>query len=104
MIWRVWRGRAKTESASAYERHLETLVFPRLLQCKGFRRAHVLRRHLAHAVEFLVATEWASWDAVREFAGAHPDRAVIDPAARALLIDAEETVEHFEVARQLPAR
>jgi heme-degrading monooxygenase HmoA len=79
-------------------------VFPRLLQHKGFCQAHVLRRRLAQGIEFLVATEWASWDAVRDFAGPFPDRAVIDPTARALLVDVEETVEHFEVAQRLPAR
>lgn len=103
MIRRFWRGRANVGSARAYERHLETLGFPRLLQHKGFCRAHVLRRRLGQGVEFLVATAWASRDAVREFAGAPPDRAVIDAAARALLVEVEETVEHFEVVHRLAA-
>jgi hypothetical protein len=36
-------------------------------------------------------------DAVRRFAGTHPDNAVVEPAACAALIDYDRTVEHFEV-------
>ena len=48
-------------------------------------------------MEFVVMTLWDSMDAVRRFAGAQPDKAVIEPEARAVLTSCDESVTHFEV-------
>jgi hypothetical protein len=37
-------------------------------------------------------------EAIREFAGANPDTAVIEPHARKLLIEFDPFVRHYEVA------
>ena len=48
-------------------------------------------------IEFLVLTLWDSMDAVRAFAGDQPERAVVEPEARAALVRFESTVAHYEV-------
>ena len=41
-----------------------------------------------------VVTEWASFDAIRRFAGATIDRAGVEPEARSLLLSWDERVTH----------
>jgi heme-degrading monooxygenase HmoA len=48
-------------------------------------------------VEFLVLTLWESMEAIRAFAGDQPERAVVEPEARAALVRFETTVAHYEV-------
>jgi hypothetical protein len=36
-------------------------------------------------------------DAIRRFAGADPERAVVEPEARAVLADYDDFVRHYEV-------
>ena len=100
MIVRLWKGRARPETADAYQRHVVSSVFPALRKLPGFIRARVLRRTSGDHVEFLVMTEWESLDAVRVFAGDAIDRAVVEPAARAVLSDFDDHVDHFELVEQ----
>jgi heme-degrading monooxygenase HmoA len=100
MIARVWRGVAHTAvDADAYRRHLTTKVLPSLTVIPGHRGARVLRRDDGGHVEFLVMTFWDSMDAVRRFAGEDPERAVVEPEARAVLAAYDEFVRHYEVER-----
>lgn len=102
MIVRLWRGWAPAATADQYQTHVTTAVFPKLRRIDGFAGARVLRRAAGHRVEFLVMTEWASWDAVRAFAGESPEVAVVEPEARAVLSDFDEHVQHFELAFESP--
>lgn len=97
MVLRTWKGRARFESADAYLQHVTGVVFPTLRQLPGYLRGRVFRRSHEGRVEFLVATEWASWDAIRAFAGDDMDRAVVEPEAQAILSDFDRRVEHFEL-------
>ena len=101
MIARLWRGRAARDQADAYHRHVTLTVFPEIARIPGQRGGYVLRREVdgeaGGAVEFLVVTLWDSMDAVREFAGAAPGIAVVEPAARALLSGYDEVVQHYDV-------
>ena len=97
MIARCWRGRTSEENAPRYFEHVRSAVLPALKAIPGFVGARIQRRRHPLGVEFLVITDWQSWDAIRAFAGASPDRAVVEPAARALLADYDEQVEHFDV-------
>ncbi|MFZ5501011.1 MAG: antibiotic biosynthesis monooxygenase family protein [Candidatus Micrarchaeota archaeon] len=98
MIVRTWRGRAANSgNADAYARHLEKSVFPKLGQIPGHRGAYLLRRDSDGGLEILVLTMWESMDAVRAFAGDHPETAVVEPAARAVLAEYDTTVNHYEV-------
>ncbi|MGH9719894.1 MAG: antibiotic biosynthesis monooxygenase [Bryobacteraceae bacterium] len=88
------------EAADAYQRHVESSVFPKLRRLEGFARGRVLRRNRDGRVEFLVMTEWTSWCAILAFAGGSPDRAVVDTQARALLSDFDSDVDHFELVHE----
>lgn len=97
MIVRSWRGYADAAKADAYPEHLLESVRPRLEQLAGFRGMYLLRRPQGREVEFRVLTLWESMEAVRSFAGTHPDLAVVEPEARAALIRFDSTVDHYEV-------
>ena len=99
-VVRVWRGRARQEHADAYVSYVSRTVFPKLEAISGFIRGRVLQRQVAEIVEFVVVTEWTSWDAIRVFAGDALDAAVVEPQAKALLLDFNDRVEHFEVAHE----
>jgi heme-degrading monooxygenase HmoA len=101
MVMRLWKGRARPESADAYQQHVVTRVFPALKKLPGFLGARVLRRPSGDRVEFLVMTEWESLDAIRAFAGDPIDRAVVEPAAQAVLSDFDDRVDHFEVVERI---
>jgi hypothetical protein len=45
----------------------------------------------------VVESRWQSMDAVRAFAGAAPEQAVVEPAARAVLVEFDDFVTHYEV-------
>lgn len=97
-ILRIWKGCASLEKAEEYYRHVTQKVFPQLGLIKGHRGAGLLRRKVEAGIEFAVLTFWDSMAAVREFAGADPERAVVEPAARAVLSQYDDKVTHFEVA------
>jgi len=97
MIARTWRGRAATDKAEAYVRHVTGTVLPEVARLPGHRGGYVLRRAAGGEVEFLVVTLWDSLDAVRAFAGADLGRAVVEPAARAVLSGYDDVVRHYEV-------
>jgi heme-degrading monooxygenase HmoA len=100
MVVRVWKGRASAAHADAYQTHVTTAVFPKLGRIAGFLGGRVLRRDIGEEVEFMVATEWASLDAIRVFAGTRPEVAVVEPEARSVLTQFDEHVEHFVVAHE----
>ncbi|MBI1776649.1 MAG: antibiotic biosynthesis monooxygenase [Proteobacteria bacterium] len=97
MIARVWCGQATIANADAYVRHVTGTVFPRLGRIAGHEGAYLLRRVEAERVEFIALTLWDSMDAVRAFAGARPEQAVVEPEARAVLSSFDDLVAHFEV-------
>jgi heme-degrading monooxygenase HmoA len=49
------------------------------------------------ATEFVVLTLWQSMEAVRRFAGANPEKSVVEPGARSILTSFDDSVTHFEV-------
>jgi hypothetical protein len=58
---------------------------------QGRVNAHAYLRHLDANV--------MPMDAVRRFAGRPPERAVVEPEARAVLSDFDDLVRHYEVER-----
>jgi heme-degrading monooxygenase HmoA len=100
MIARVWKGIARDAAhADAYLRHLKARVLPALAAIEGYRDVRVLRRTAHDRVEFLVLTFWDSMEAIRRFAGEDPERAVVEPEARAVLADYDDFVRQYEVER-----
>jgi uncharacterized protein YciI/heme-degrading monooxygenase HmoA len=97
LIARMWRARSILEKVGDYVQHATEHVFPALRAIEGHRGACLLRRTVDGAVDLVVITFWDSMEAVRRFAGANPEKAVVEPAARAALTQFCDTVEHFEV-------
>jgi len=62
----------------------------------GYRGASLLRRDVDGETELIVITRWHSLDAVRAFAGADVEAAVVEDAA-ALLSRYDERVRHYDI-------
>jgi heme-degrading monooxygenase HmoA len=103
MIIREWRGRADPSRAEAYPRHFRDNVVPELRGVPGFAGAHLARRAMDGRVEFVVLTRWRSMEAIRAFAGADVEKAVVEPGAVAALIDFDAHVRHYEVIESVEA-
>jgi heme-degrading monooxygenase HmoA len=98
MIGRLWSGRTEPANADAYESFLRDDLLPEVARLEGARGAYVLRRDTVDgAIEFVTLTLFESMDAVRGFAGEHPERAVIEPRAAELLAEYDPDVRHFDV-------
>lgn len=97
MISRQWRGLAKTAEAAAYESHLRTETFPALRSISGFVDAAILKRDLPTGIEFLIVTRWESMAAIERFAGADVEAAVVPENVRAMMLEYDQRVRHYEV-------
>ena len=101
MISRVWHGWTKRENADSYERMLRTTILPGIHRVAGFQGADLLRRDDGDEVEFVTITRFDSMDAVRAFAGADYEVAVIHPDAQDLLTRYDARSAHYEtIARE----
>ena len=100
LILRMWRARSTAEKSGEYVQHATKKVFPALRVIEGHRGAYLLRRAVDGAVELVVLTLWESMEAVRKFAGVEPEKAVVEPEARAILTSFDESVAHFEVVHR----
>jgi heme-degrading monooxygenase HmoA len=98
VIARIWRGWASPATADDYLHHYETVVAAHLRQVPGFRGARLLRRADRDEVMFTSIAYFAGMADVRGFAGADPDEAVVEEAARRALSRWDERVSHHEVA------
>lgn len=103
MMIREWRGRADPARVEAYAEHFLNHVLPELRRIPGFLGATLSRRRREHDVEYLVLTRWRSIDAIRAFAGADPERAVVEPGAIAALVDFDDRVQHYEIVERIDA-
>lgn len=98
MIARVWRGWARVELADQYDTHYRTEVLQHLQDVPGFVSARLLRRHVGDEVEFVSLTFFDDLDAVRAFAGATYETAVVAQPARNVLSRFDETVAHYDTS------
>jgi heme-degrading monooxygenase HmoA len=99
MISRIWHGWTSPENADAYDRLLRTEVFAGIgsRAIDGFLGIDLLRREHAGEVEFVTIMWFSSLEAVRAFAGADFEAAVVPPAARALLNRFDARSAHYDV-------
>jgi heme-degrading monooxygenase HmoA len=97
MIGRVWHGWVRPVNADAYETLLRSEVFPAIERIDGFHGAYLLRRVAGDEVEFVTLTLFESLAAVRSFAGADYEAAVVPPEARQLLSRFDERSVHYEI-------
>jgi heme-degrading monooxygenase HmoA len=97
VIARVWAARATVGNAPVYAEHLREQVIPTLRRVDGYRGTRLLQRKDGVEVEIIVTTWWESRDAIRGFAGADIDIAVVEDEAAALLIEYEAHVQHYDL-------
>jgi heme-degrading monooxygenase HmoA len=97
VIARVWAARATVANAPVYAEHLRDQVIPALRRLDGYRGTRLLQRKGGEEVEIVVTTWWDTRDAIRRFAGADIDNAVVDDEAAALLIEYEAHVQHYDL-------
>ena len=100
MIARIWSAQTTPAHAPAYAAHLQHHVLPELRGLKGYAGARLLQRDTPEGVEVLVITWWRSLAAIRGFAGADPEQAVVADEARALLTQFDRRVRHYEVVAE----
>lgn len=106
MISRIWHGWTTLANADAYEALLKREIVPGIQDrgIAGFRGMQVCRRGQGDAVEFMTIMRFDSMDAVRAFAGDHPEVAVVPPAARALLARFDARSQHYDVQFETASR
>jgi heme-degrading monooxygenase HmoA len=97
VIVRAFHAIATAEGANAYRTHFTRSVLPDLQRIDGYRGAYLLRRDHDRHVELQVLTLWDSLEAIRRFAGADLEQAVVEPAARAALASYDPAVTHHTV-------
>jgi heme-degrading monooxygenase HmoA len=97
MIVRMWRGWTRAADGDRYAAHYRDEVLPGLRQIAGFRDARLLRRTVADETEFVSLTFFEDLDAIRAFAGADHEAAVVAEEARRVLVRFDSRVVHYEV-------
>jgi hypothetical protein len=97
---RTWSATADAEGAGNYSRYFTGTLLPGLRELPGFEGAYLLRRDLdgSGTIELTVHTFWDSPAAIRAFAGADITVAIVEPEARAMLLDFDRTATHRSVA------
>jgi len=99
MICRIWHGWTKPANADAYEHLLREEVFRGIAgrNIAGYHGIELLRRSVGDEVEFQTMMWFESLDAVRTFAGAEYEQAVVPAAARVLLAHFDARSAHYDV-------
>ena len=97
MITRMWRGWTPAAQAGRYVEHYRFEVVATLGQVP-VPGARLLRRTLGEETEFVSLTFFDDLDAVRGFAGADYETAVVAEDARKVLSRFDERVGHYETA------
>jgi hypothetical protein len=97
---RTWSARADAEGARNYSRYFTGTLLPGLRRLAGFEGAYLLRRDLDGdgTVELTAHTFWESPEAIRAFAGDDITVAIVEPEARAMLLDFDRSATHRIVA------
>lgn len=97
MIARTWHGVTKAADADAYDAYLHRTGVHECRATPGNLGVYVLRRLDGERAHFLFVSLWESYDAIRAFAGADPERAVYFPEDRRFLLELEPQVTHYDV-------
>jgi heme-degrading monooxygenase HmoA len=88
---------ATPEKVRVYREHLAGVVLPELRKLQGFQGLDLCETPRGDQVELLIISRWQSMEAVRAFAGPDPDRAVVEPGAKAVLAEYDDFVTNYEV-------
>ena len=104
MITRIWHGWTTVANAPKYEALLREEIFVRIVrrEIRGYHGISLLKREWGGEVEFVTVIWFSDLDAVRSFAGADYETAVVPPKARALLSRFDERSAHYDTVRLPP--
>jgi len=102
MIARIWKGAVAKADGDEYARYIEETGFAAYGDTPGNRGAWMLRRDSGELTEFLTLSFWESIDAVKAFAGEDYEVAVYYPDDERFLVERDDTVAHYEIAREIP--
>jgi antibiotic biosynthesis monooxygenase (ABM) superfamily enzyme len=99
MIKRIWNGYTTPENADAYERLLDSFVFPGIEAKKipGYRSIELMRRDVGDEVQFTTVMSFDSIDNVIAFQGADYETAYVPEEARKVLKRWDARSSHHEV-------
>jgi len=100
MIARIWRGITPESKADQYLDYLKATGVKDLEATQGNQGVFVLRSVSNGKAEFLLASFWESFDAIRRFAGDDVETAVYYPEDAEYLLELEPKVTHYEVLHQ----
>jgi hypothetical protein len=98
MILRMWKARATPSQASNYIQHATNIVFPKLMLSKEIRASTCLTEMCRMESIWPCLPSGSRWG---RFAGPEPNKAVVEPEARALLTSFDEEVTHIDVVDDL---
>ena len=98
-IVRTWSATASPRGAEEYSRYFADALLPQLRELPGFAGAYLLRRDSGADgnVELTACTFWASTAAISAFAGDDITASVVEPEARAMLLDFDRTAVHHSL-------
>jgi antibiotic biosynthesis monooxygenase (ABM) superfamily enzyme len=98
MIARIWRGWARAADADRYECLFRDEVLPHVTRgVPGYLGTDLLRREMGDEVEFTTIFRFDSMEAIHDFAGEDPEKAVVPARVRSLLTRFDERVTHHEL-------
>ena len=97
-LLRHWSARATETQLPRYLEHFSKKVLPELRRANGFLSVEVSVRRNGGEAEIFVESTWRSLEAIRGFAGADLEAAVVAPEAAALLTSFDRRVRHYEIA------
>jgi heme-degrading monooxygenase HmoA len=96
-ILREWRAEIRRAERDAYVKHVQDTGITDYRATPGNLGAVVAVRDIdAERSEIVTLSWWASWDAIRAFAGDAPERARYYPFDDRYLLTRPETVNHYE--------
>jgi heme-degrading monooxygenase HmoA len=96
MVVRHFTASVTRANAPKYYTFFRNTLTPELERIPGHRGALVLSRdNGSDPVDVTVLTFWESEEAIRLFAGDTPNRAVVEPEARELLVSFNEVVSQY---------
>jgi heme-degrading monooxygenase HmoA len=96
MITRVWHGKTSVENADKYLNFLLSEGTREYRETRGNISVKVWRKIEHDHCDFYTVTEWESIEAVKAFAGTDYEKAVYYPEDEGVLLEFEETVDHYE--------
>ena len=96
-VAREWRAGATPERATEYEIYFREVMLPRLSAVPGWQSGRLLQRRLGDEVEIVVINVFDSIEAIRAFAGADPEAAVIPTEITGMLTRYDERCALYEV-------